>query len=134
MRLIRKSLSLAGNLALILLLFLAYGSVDNRWYRVITGEGNSMSPTMHYGDLMVIARPPREIPLQTIVLMNIDGSFVTHRLIGWDENGRPITQGDANATADNFANPKLTIVGVYRFHIPRLGFLLLSFSRVMGKP
>jgi signal peptidase len=119
--------------AILLLFFLAYGSIDNRWYRVITVEGNSMSPMMHYGDLMVIGRPPENIPLNTVVIMKIDGSFVTHRLIGWDENGRPITQGDANDKPDNFSNPNLTIVGVYRFHIPRMGYLLLSISRMMGR-
>ena len=45
----------------------------------------------------------------TIVTMRIAGSLVTHRLIGYDANHRPITQGDANDSPDAWENSDLQI-------------------------
>ena len=92
-----------------------------------------MSPTMWYGDLMVATRPPKTIPVNTIVIMNINGNLVTHRLVGFDAAGRPITKGDANEVVDNFSNPNLQIVGIYLFHVPGLGFPLLFMSNLIGR-
>jgi len=117
---------------LVLLVFLAYGSVNNRWYRVVTVEGNSMAPTLRYGDMIVVTPPKGDIPVDTVVVMNIAGHLVTHRLVGYDQNNRPITKGDANDVPDTFANPNLQIVGVYRLRLPYFGYPILFLSSILG--
>ncbi len=129
---LRKAYSSLFTLLLILLVFLAYGSIDNRWYRVVTIEGNSMAPTLWYGDMMVITPPTGDVPNDTVVVMNIDGHLVTHRLIGYDANHRPITKGDANEVMDNFNNPDLQIVGIYRLRLPGFGYPILFLSKLLG--
>jgi signal peptidase I len=114
--------SLVMALVVIILILLAYGSINNRFYRVVTIDGNSMSPTFWFGDVIIITKPPSIIPIGSIIMMNVDGKLVTHRLIGY-ENGRPITKGDANPTNDNFTSKNIQIVGIYFFHIPRLGYI-----------
>ena len=120
-------------LLLIFLVVLAYGSIDNKFYRVIVIEGNSMSPTMRFGDLMVMVEPRENMPANTIITMSVDGSLVTHRLLGYEEDGFPITKGDANQTDDNFRANQVYIVGKYLVHIPYLGYPLLWISSLAHK-
>ena len=119
---LNKALSSIFVLVVLLLIFLAYGSIENRWYRVVTVNGNSMSPTLWVGDMIVITPPPAEVLPNTIVTMRIAGSLVTHRLIGYDANHRPITQGDANDSPDAWENPDLQIVGIFQLRLP--GFVI----------
>lgn len=133
MKLLTKFLSTAFTLLLILLVLLAYGSINNRWYRVITVEGNSMAPILRYGDMIVVTPPDENIPVYSIVVINIEGHLVTHRIIGYDANHLPITKGDANESADNFTNPALRIVGVYRFCLPGFGYPILWLSSLFDK-
>lgn len=120
-------------LLLIFLVVLAYGSIDNKFYRVIVIEGNSMSPTMKFGDLMVMVEPKENMPANTIITMSVDGSLVTHRLLGYEADGFPITKGDANQTDDNFRANQVYIVGKYLVHIPYLGYPLLWISSLAHK-
>jgi signal peptidase I len=120
-------------LILLFLLFLAYGSLNNRWYRVIAIEGNSMSPTFWYGDLIVVTPPTANIPSGTIVTMNVDGSLVTHRLIADYNGNKPETKGDANEIPDNFPGSNLKIVGIERFHIPWLAYPFFFLRYLLAK-
>jgi signal peptidase len=133
MKFLQKAFSAASTLLIILLMFLAYGSVNNRWYRVVTVEGNSMSPTLKYGDLMVVTPPPEEVPANSIVVMSIGDSLVTHRLLGYDSAGRPITKGDANDSIDLFTNPDLRIVGICRLRLPGLGYPMLFMASLLDR-
>jgi signal peptidase I len=117
---------------MILMIFLAYGSIDNRWYRVVTVKGNSMSPTLWIGDMIVVTPPQAQIEPGTIVVMRVAGELVTHRLIGFDANHRPITQGDANDSADGWQNPDLQIVGVFQMRLPGFGYPILYLSQLLG--
>lgn len=132
MKILQKAGSILSTTFIILLVFLAYGSVENRWYRVITIDGNSMSPTLWYGDLIVITPPRGNIPVDTIVVMGLDGNLVTHRLIDYDNNGRPVTKGDANDVPDSFSNPDIQIVGIYRMRVPGLGYPFLFLRGLMN--
>ena len=120
-------------LLIVFLVLLAYGSINNKFYRVIVIEGNSMSPTMRFGDLMVMVEPRENMPANTIITMSVDGSLVTHRLLGYEEDGFPITKGDANQTDDNFRANQVYIVGKYLVHIPYLGYPLLWISSLAHK-
>lgn len=127
----RKGAWALAYIGIALLIFLAYGSLPNRWYKVITIEGNSMSPTLRYGDLIVITRPPRAIEEGTIVTLQVESAILTHRFIGYDEDGRRLFKGDANEQPDDFSETDYTIVGVYRFRIPLLGHLNIQASRAL---
>ncbi len=133
MKQLKRILNFFVGLVLIILLFLAYGSVNNRFYRVVTIEGESMAPTLRYGDMIVVTPPGETDLLGKIVVMNIDGHLVTHRLIGYDETERPITKGDANEAIDQFGNPNLSIAGICRLRLPYLGYPLLFLSNLLAK-
>jgi signal peptidase I len=133
MKLLGKVSSTIITLLVLLLVFLAYGSINNRWYRVVTVEGNSMSPTLLYGDMIVVTPVTEEIPKNAIVVMSIGGSLVTHRFLGYDASGRPVTKGDANESIDQFGNPDLRIVGIYRLRLPGFGYPMLLLGRWLGR-
>jgi signal peptidase I len=133
MKVLTKAISAISTLAVIILVFLAFGSVNNRWYRVITIEGDSMSPTLWIGDMIVVTPATQAIPVNTIVVMKIAGSLVTHRLVGFDPAGRPITKGDANEVVDNFQNPDQQIIGIYRFRLPGFGYPFLVFQYLLSR-
>lgn len=132
MKILRQVLSAISIFLVIILILLAYGSINNRFYRVVTVEGNSMSPTLWFGDLIVVTPPSENIPINTIVLMSVNGAFVTHRLIEFDANNQPITKGDANQEADNFKGKSLRIVGIFRLRLPGLGYPLLYLKSLIG--
>lgn len=130
-----STLKLAGNVLMygiiLLLVFVAYGSIPNRWYKVITIEGNSMSPTLKYGDLIVIARPPRAIEEGTIVTLQVEDAIVTHRYMGYDENGRRMFKGDANLQPDDFSRTNYQIIGVVKLRIPLLGHINIQANKAL---
>ncbi len=110
-------------------LFLGYGSIDNRWYRIVTVVGGSMEPTIWRGDMIVITRPPRQLGKGMIVTMQVGQVAVTHRIVEIMADGALKTKGDANAQADDWGTRKPRVVGLYRFRIPRLGYAVLSVAR-----
>jgi signal peptidase I len=128
-----KVISIFLTLSVLMLIILAYGSIDNRWYRVITVNGNSMSPSLWVGDMIVVTPPPDEIQPGTIVVMRIAGELVTHRLIGYDTNHRPITKGDANDSPDAWQNPDLQIVGVFQLRLPGFGYPIMFLANLLGR-
>jgi len=132
-KILQKISSILFTMLIVLLVLLAYGSVDNRWYRVVTVHGNSMSPTLWYGDMIVVTPPAAQVEIGSIVVMRVDGALVTHRLIGYDANNRPVTKGDANEAIDIFANPNLRIIGVHRFRLPGFGYPLLFLSNLIKR-
>jgi signal peptidase I len=101
--------------------FIGYGLVDNRWYHVLTVEGGSMEPTIGWGDLIVITKPPEELKPGMIVTMQVKDKIVTHRVLQVDPL---ITQGDANGAPDAWESEDVRVVGVVRFSVPSLGRLL----------
>lgn len=116
---------------LLLLVFVAYGSIPNRWYKVITIEGSSMAPTLHYGDLIVITPPPTGVEVGTIVTLQVDQTIVTHRFIGYDDNGRRVFKGDANEQPDDYSDTSYHIIGVYQFKIPLLGHINIQANKAL---
>ncbi len=129
----KRMLSSSGTallgMVMLFTMFLAYGTVANRFYRVITIDGNSMVPTFYYGDQVVVLPPKPDLPPGTIVLLSVNNRLVTHRLLGY-QNGVPITQGDANQTPDDFASTRVQVVGVYWFHIPKIGYISLFVQQL----
>ncbi len=102
-------------------LFVAYGLIDNAWYKVLAVQGGSMEPTITAGDLIVVTRPPAQVEVGQVLTLQVDGAVVTHRVVEVKPDGRFITQGDANSTRDDFSANDVHIVGEYRFSLPLIG-------------
>jgi signal peptidase len=105
--------------------FVAYGTVvDNRWYKIVAVDGGSMRPTLEVGDAIVITRPPHRVERGMVLVLEVDGQVVTHRVVEVRDDGSFTTQGDANRSRDDFSDADVRVVGVYRARVPRLGSLL----------
>lgn len=110
-------------LFIVFLLFLAYGHINNRWYKLIYIRSDSMKPTFQAGDLICITKPPYEIKPGMIICFQIKGDIVTHRVVDIDENGSFITKGDANEITDDWSDYQIKkVAGIYQFKIPYLGY------------
>ena len=55
--------------------FIGAGIVGTPWYRFVSIDGGSMSPTIARGDLGLIAPPPSQIEPGMILLLKIDGGL-----------------------------------------------------------
>jgi signal peptidase I len=115
------------DLLFVAIILLAYGSC-NRWYKLITIDGNSMSPALRFGDAVIITRPTAIISAGSIVTMSVDRSIVTHRLIADFQGGRPETKGDANNAPDNFSGSNPKVAGIVRLRLPFIGYPII-FAR-----
>jgi signal peptidase I len=124
-KILGQVLKVVSTVLVIFIVLLAYGSF-NRWYKLITIDGNSMVPALWFGDIVIITRPTANIPAGTIVTMSVDDAIVTHRLIADYQTGsQPQTKGDANKIADDFSCSDLRIGGIVRLHIPLLGYPII---------
>jgi len=110
--------------AIVVTVFVAYGLVGNAWYTILAVRGGSMEPTISAGDLVVLTRPPAIVEEGMILTLQIDGAVVTHRVVEVQDDGRFITQGDANDARDDFSTNTVRIVGLYRVAIPLLGHVV----------
>lgn len=102
-----------------------YGALE-----VISG---SMEPTIHVGDLIIINTKNQEYKKEDIITFyDVDGSFVTHRIVSID-NEQMITRGDNNNTEDEPLSVD-RIVGKYVTKINGFGKLTTSLKSpfVMG--
>ena len=104
---------------------------------------DSMSPTIHAGDVVFVAdRPTAEISEGDVVTFSdaeIAGSsgtsLVTHRVVEVTrEDGKRAfrTKGDANEEADNGLVSASDIVGVVTFSIPYIGWVLAFGQTRLG--
>jgi signal peptidase I len=129
-RVVVSGLKVVWTVALILVALVAYGLMDNRWYKVVAVEGNSMSPTFWAGDAVVMTRPPDVVREGMVLMLEVDGSLVTHRVVEVAPDGTFITQGDANDEPDDYAAAdSVAIVGQVRFDVPKLGIVI---NRIQG--
>ena len=119
-------------IALVLVLLVAYGLVDNRWYRIVAIEGGSMTPTIVAGDAIVLTRPPAHLEEGMVVTLEVDGVVVTHRVVSVTDDGSFTTRGDANAVADDWEGLDVDVIGIQRARIPILGRFLTSFASIRG--
>jgi len=123
---------------LVFLLFVAYGSINNRWYRMVIVTSGSMSPVFEAGDMIIITPPPQELVPGMIVSLQMEKEIVTHRVVGVDQDGRIRTKGDANDCEDNWTfdssgDRRIQVRGLYRGRISHLGYLVDWLSRLPSK-
>ena len=58
-----------------------------------------MEPAIHWGDMLVVAKPPAQLEPGMIVTMNVEGRLVTHRVVSVNPL---VTKGDANENPDRW--------------------------------
>jgi len=111
-------------------------------------KGNSMYPTLQYGDLVVFTRPPKGIlPNGTIIVFvqtttgnrfldSFIAPIVIHRIVGViiqsDGTIYYKTKGDNNLYEDPFLVKESNILGVPVFVIPKAGHLILFLTSPQG--
>jgi signal peptidase len=111
---------------------------------VMTIISGSMTPTIAVGDVVVdapvTAAQASHLQVgQIISFRAAPGSpeIITHRIVAvrvQDGAVSYITKGDANNSADSTPRPASDVIGLYRFSIPRGGYVLVAMHtpRVIG--
>lgn len=122
-------------LFLVFMVFLSYGHINNRWYKLIYVRSDSMTPIFKAGDLILITKPPYNLNPGDIITFQIKGEIVTHRIQAIENDGNIITKGDANKVADDWGEYQIKkVAGIYRFKIPYLGYpIAYASSWTKGK-
>lgn len=81
-------------------------------YGFLEVVSGSMEPTIHIGDLILIDTKEQNYQAEDIITFyDVDGSFVTHRIVSINET-TIVTKGDNNNTSDEAINMD-RIVGKY---------------------
>jgi signal peptidase len=103
---------------------------------VMTIISGSMTPTIAVGDIVVdapvTAAQASDLHVgQIISFRATPGSpeIITHRIVAvrvQDGAVSYITKGDANNSADSTPRPASDVIGLYRFPIPRGGYVLVA--------
>lgn len=91
-------------------------------YVVLSG---SMEPSVRAGSVIFADTRFREINANDIITFQNGSGTVTHRAVQVNENGAIITKGDANKTEDPVPVSASQVVGIVRFSLPCLGYLVL---------
>lgn len=99
-------------------------------YKTAVVLSGSMEPTFSAGD-MLIYKEQNEYEINDIIIFESYGSYVTHRIIG-QENESFITQGDANNTADQELLSPSQIEGEMILIIPSVGTVINFLTTPLG--
>lgn len=109
------------------------------WKPTVVVSG-SMSPAIRPGDVIVAAPVPdvsqaRVKPGQVVLVEApaLPGELLMHRLVRYDDDGRMILKGDANAVPDSTPVAMESLRGVPRLRVPFIGlpFLWLQQGRFL---
>lgn len=96
-------------------------------YSILEVVSGSMEPTIHVGDMIIVNTKASNYEESDIVtFLDVNGSFVTHRIISINEE-EMITKGDFNNTEDEPTKVD-KIVGKYVSRIPGAGKIISSFK------
>lgn len=97
------------------------GFLGWRPHVVLTG---SMSPHLRAGDVVVVDPAARLVTNGSIIVVRDAGApsgHVVHRVTGMDADGRLITKGDANSSADSTHRSRADVIGQARLVVPGVG-------------
>lgn len=96
-------------------------------YAVLEVVSGSMEPNIHIGDMIVIDTKDKEYQVNDIITFyDVNGAFVTHRIIYIDKDGI-LTKGDNNNAEDEKIT-KDKVVGKYVFKISGAGKIMAAFK------
>jgi signal peptidase len=124
------------SLAVIVLLALATNLGPKIGFEVFAIRGGSMTPAIPLGAAVVAVRTaPDAIQVgETVTIRADNGVIYTHRVVEVHAIGDRWlrTKGDANATADAAPVPATSVVGVVRWTVPLLGYLMAMLTTPAG--
>jgi len=85
--------------------------------------GNSMSPAIRFGDVVIVSEwDGRRLEEGTVITYRPTGRPpITHRVIGVNEDGTYVLLGDANVAKDPKPMHPDQIIGIGRFVVPYVG-------------
>ncbi len=95
----------------------------------------SMEPTLHVGDLIVVANWGDIKVGDVIVYVSGHGALIVHRVVAVRHSASGIlyvTKGDANPSADVMPVPPSRIKGKVILVFPYIGVVKLLFERLTG--
>lgn len=100
--------------------------------RLVIVTGDSMSPTYHYGDV-VVTRDRGEPVVGDAVVFEVpdgpaEGLLVIHRVLTIDTSGTITTQGDNRDTPDQWPLERDDVVGEPVAHIPKAGLIVWTLQ------
>jgi signal peptidase len=106
---------------------------------VMTVLSGSMTPVIRTGDLIVdnpvTAAQARQLHVGQIISVRqtpYSHSVITHRIIAVEVHSGVVdyvTKGDANNAPDTTLRPSSDVIGVFRFDVPRGGYILAALHR-----
>ena len=130
-----KIISTAALILILLSLAVVYvpGFLGYHTYSVISG---SMEPEIPVGSAVYVHKTDKEDikPGDVITFIISDNTFVTHRIVSYDEDtSHYTTKGDANEENDIKPVVYENIAGVVKWHIPMLGYLAAFLESIYIK-
>ena len=101
-------------------------------YHVVSG---SMAPKIPVGSLVYIEEAePASVEKGQIIAFQSGSSVIVHRVVdNWVFEGKFTTKGDANDEEDLSDINYDQLIGVMKYHIPRMGQMLMILDTTMGK-
>ena len=101
-------------------------------YHVVSG---SMVPKIPVGSLVyVMEEEPADVNKGEIIAYQGGDSVVIHRVVdNWVFEGKFTTKGDANDEEDLADINYSQFIGVMKYHIPRMGQMLIILDTAMGR-
>ena len=97
-------------------------------------RGDSMEPTYHGGDLVVLERAPTYVAGEVVAYRVPQGELgagrlVIHRIVAIDGRGVLELQGDNNPSMDPWQPTRADVAGHAAFAIPAVGSVLALLAR-----
>ncbi len=109
-------------------------------YRTFIVMSGSMEPSIHTGDVVVDKRiAPEEVQVGDVVTYrdpDRQNRLITHRVRGVRTSGGKVyfvTKGDANTDSQKWSIATDGTVGVVRFRVVKLGYVLFYVNRPIGR-
>ena len=109
-------------------------------YRTFIVMSGSMEPAIHTGDVVVDKRiAPEEVQVGDVVTYrdpDRQNRLITHRVRGVRTSGGKVyfvTKGDANTDSQKWSIATDGTVGVVRFRVVKLGYVLFYVNRPIGR-
>lgn len=137
--LLRATRALATTLLCAVVLVLAATMLLPRAFGLdpLVVTSGSMSPTVDPGAVVLVGAPTGQLAEDDVVTFRDGtGGLTTHRIASvlHDADGAPVlvTRGDANDDADPSPLAAQDVVGVARFAVPHVGYLVQSASTPVG--
>jgi len=94
-----------------------------RFWEPVRVGGLSMHPTLHVGDVAIIALRSKPIVGDVVLVKSPGHESVLHRVVGFTSDGGLATQGDANETPDREPVSRRDVAGCAVVIVP-VGALL----------